>query len=69
MLKPNKTQQINAYIRSQQLIHAHLQLLQAIKKADPTRQDVSAFDKTAINLIKVNHLYQSTHGVNQYATV
>lgn len=69
MLKPNKTQQINAYIRNQQLIYAHLQLLQAIKKADPTDQDVSAFNHQALNLIKVNHLYQSTHGVNQYATV
>lgn len=66
--KPTTTQQINAYVRHQQLLNAHLQLLQAIKKADHPNQEVSAFRKTALNLIKVS-TYQSTHGVNQHATV
>lgn len=61
---PNNTQQINTYIRSQQLIHAHLQLLQALKKAEPTRQDVSAFTTKAINLIRVNSFNQSAQGAN-----
>lgn len=66
--RPSTTQQINTYIRSQQLLHRHLQLCQRIKKADRSRQEVSAFRKTALNLIKVS-TYQSTHGVNQHATV
>lgn len=67
--KPTTTQQINAYVRHQQLLQAHLQLLQAIKKADSTRQDASAFTKQAIRLIKSSQPNQPTHGVNQYATV
>lgn len=66
---PSSTQQINTYVRNQQLIHAHLQLLQALKKADRSRQEVSAFTTKAINLIKVNSFNQITHGVNQYVTV
>ena len=66
--KPTTTQQINAYVRHQQLVQAHLQLLQAIKKADISLQEVSAFRTTALNLIKVS-TNQSTHGVNQHVTV
>ena len=66
---PNTTQQINNYLRSQQLIHAHLQLLQALKKADRSRQEVSAFTTKAINLIKVNSFNQSAQGANQYVKV
>ena len=68
-MKPSTTQQINAYVSSQQLLHRRLQFLQAIKKADRTRQDVSAFNKPVINLTKVDYINQLTHGVNQYATV
>ena len=67
--KPTTTQQINAYVRYQQLLQAHLQLLQAIKKADHPIQEVSAFHNQAIRLIKSNQPNQITHGVNQYATV
>lgn len=62
--RPNTTQQINNYIRSQQLLNRHLQLFQTIKKADRSRQEVSAFRTQAINLTKVDYLNQITHGVN-----
>lgn len=65
----NSTQQINTYIQNQQLVHAHLQLLQALKKADRSRQEVSALTTKTINSIKVNCFNQSAHGVNQYVTV
>ena len=67
--KPTTTQQINAYVRHQQLLQAHLQLLQAIKKAEHPNQEVSAFTKQVIRLIKSSQPNQITHGVNQYATV
>lgn len=67
-MKPKTTQQINAYIRNQQVIIALKDLSQTIKKADISDQEASAFRKTALNLIKVS-TYQPTHGVNQYATV
>ncbi len=68
--KPNTTQQINTYIRSQQLLYRHLQLCQRIKKANCIRQDnQSAFNNLAINLTKVDYTNQITQGVNQYATV
>lgn len=70
MLNQNPTQQINSYLRSQQLLNRHLQLLQAIKKADRTRQsNRSAFRTQAINLNNVDYTNQLTLGVNQYATV
>ena len=62
--RPNTTQQINTYIRSQQLLYRHLQLCQRIKKADRSRQEVSAFNTKAINLIKVNSFNQSAQGAN-----
>ena len=62
--RPNTTQQINTYIRSQQLLYRHLQLCQRIKKADHSRQEVSAFTTKAINLIKVNSFNQSAQGAN-----
>lgn len=69
-MKPNTTQQINNYLRSQQLLYRHLQLCQRIKKADRTRQsNRSAFNTKEINLTKVNSFNQITHGVNQYVTV
>ena len=61
---PNTTQQINTYIRSQQLLNRHLQLFQTIKKADRSRQEVSAFRKTTINFIRVNSFNQSAQGAN-----
>lgn len=64
--RPNTTQQINTYLRSQQLLHRHLQLFQTIKKADRSRQEVSAFTTKAIKLNKVDYLNQLTHGANQY---
>ncbi|OLF37200.1 hypothetical protein BTW00_03630 [Psychrobacter sp. C 20.9] len=67
--RPNTTQQINTYLRSQQLLYRHLQLCQRIKKADRSRQEVSAFNNNEINLTKVNSFNQITHGVNQYVTV
>lgn len=66
---PNSTQQINAYLRSQQLLNRHLQLLQTIKKADNPDQEASAFNKQALNFIKVSSFNQSAQGANQYATV
>ena len=60
--RPNTTQQINTYIRSQQLLHRHLQLFQTIKKADRTRQsNRSAFQATILNksLIPTNSWSQS----------
>lgn len=70
MLKQNRTQQINSYLRSQQLLNRQLQLLQRIKKANCIRQDnQSAFNNLAINLTKVDYTNQITQGVNQYATV
>ena len=62
MLKRNRTQQINDYIRNQQLVIAVMDLSQTIKKADRSRQEVSAFNTKAINLIKVNSLNQSAQG-------
>ena len=67
--RPNTTQQINTYIRSQQLLYRHLQLCQRIKKADRSRQEVSAFNTNGNNLTKVNSFNQITLGVNQYVTV
>lgn len=68
--RPNTTQQINTYIRSQQLLHRHLQLCQRIKKADRIRQDnQSAFRSQTINLNKVDYSNQSAQGANQYVTV
>jgi len=67
--RPNTTQQINTYLRSQQLLYRHLQLCQRIKKADRSRQEVSAFNNNEINLTKVNSFNQITHGVNQYVKV
>lgn len=61
---PTTTQVINTYLRGQQLLNQHLQLLQAIKKADRSRQEVSAFRTQALNLIKVSTHNQSTLGVN-----
>ncbi|ALF60304.1 hypothetical protein [Psychrobacter urativorans] len=63
---PCTTQVINTYLRGQQLLNRHLQLLQAIKKAENPRQEVSAFRKTTVNFIKVNSFNQSTLGINQY---
>lgn len=63
--RPNTTQQINTYIRSQQLLYRHLQLCQRIKKADRTRQSTrSTFTTKTINLIKVNSFNQSAQGAN-----
>ena len=63
--RPNTTQKINDYIRSQQLLYRHLQLCQRIKKANCIRQDnQSAFNTNEINLTKVNSFNQITHGVN-----
>lgn len=69
MLNQNITQQINTYLRSQQLLNRHLQILQAIKKAEPTRQDVSAFRTQTINITNVDYSDQYAQGANQYATV
>lgn len=64
-MKPNTTQQINNYIRSQQLLYRHLQLCQRIKKANRTRQsNRSAFNNQIINLTKVDYTNQITLGVN-----
>lgn len=60
------TQIINNYLQSQQLLNRHKQLLQTIKKADRSRQEVSAFRDQATKLNKVDYLNQLTHGVNQY---
>lgn len=63
--RPNTTQQINTYLRSQQLLYRHLQLCQRIKKADRTRQSTrSTFTTKTINLIKVNSFNQSAQGAN-----
>lgn len=63
--RPNTTQQINNYLRSQQLLYRHLQLCQRIKKADRTRQsNRSAFNTKEINLTKVNSFNQSAQGAN-----
>lgn len=63
--RPNTTQQINTYLRSQQLLYRHLQLCQRIKKADRTRQSYrSTFTTKTINLIKVNSFNQSAQGAN-----
>lgn len=68
--RPNTTQQINTYIRSQQLLHRHMQLCQRIKKANRTRQsNRSAFNTNGNNITKVNSFNQSAQGVNQYVTV
>ena len=63
-IKSSTTQVINNYLHSQQLLNRHLQLLQAIKKADRSRQEVSAFRKTTINFIRVNSFNQSAQGAN-----
>lgn len=65
----NTTKQINDYIRNQQLVIAVMDLSQTIKKADRSRQEVSAFRTQAISFIKANQLNQSAQGANQYATV
>lgn len=63
--RPNTTQQINTYIRSQQLLNRYLQLFQTIKKADRTRQSQrSTFTTKAIKLNNIDYLNQLTHGVN-----
>lgn len=67
-MKPNITQQINDYVRSQQQLIQQRQNA-GIKKADRSRQEVSAFNNHAINLTKVDYTNQLTQGVNQYATV
>lgn len=59
-MKPNITQQINNYVRAQQ----QLMKVADIKKADRTRQDVSAFNTAVINLTKVYQLNQSAQGAN-----
>jgi hypothetical protein len=41
-----------------------MDLSQTIKKADRSRQEVSAFNTKAINLIKVNSFNQSAQGAN-----
>lgn len=63
-MKPNTTQQINAYIQNQQLIIAIMDLSQTIKKADHPRKEVSAFNTQALNLIKVSSFNQSAQGAN-----
>ena len=68
-MKRNRTQQINDYIRNQQLVIAVMDLSQTIKKADNPDQEASAFNKQALNLIKVSSFNQSAQGANQYATV
>ena len=81
--RPSTTQQINTYIRSQQLLNRHLQLCQRIKKANCIRQDnqfasnnqvtnpnVHICDLQKLDVTsKTNHLNQITLGVNQYVTV
>ena len=62
--RPNTTQQINTYLSSQQLLYRHLQLFKRIKKADRSRQEVSAFRTQAISFIKANQLNQSAQGAN-----
>lgn len=63
--RPNTTQQINTYLRSQQLLYRHMQLCQRIKKADRTRQSTrSTLTTKTINLIKVNSFNQSAQGAN-----
>ncbi len=59
-MKSNITQQINNYVRAQQ----QLMKVADIKKADRTRQDVSAFNTAVINLTKVYQLNQSAQGAN-----
>lgn len=62
--KPNRTQQINNYLRSQQLLNRRLQYLQTIKKADNPDQEASAFKYPLIDKTNVNQLNQLTLGVN-----
>ena len=62
--KGNTTQQINNYVRAQQLIHRRLQYLQALKKADRIRQDASAFTLPLVDKTNVNQLNQLTLGIN-----
>jgi hypothetical protein len=62
--KGNTTQQINNYVRAQQLIHRRLQYIKALKKADRNRQDASAFTLPLIDKTNVNQLNQLTLGVN-----
>lgn len=59
-MKSNITQQINNYVRAQQ----QLMKVADIKKADRTRQDVSAFNTAVTNLTKVYQLNQSAQGAN-----
>ncbi len=64
MLKQTTTQQINNYLCSQQLLNRHLLIARNIKKADPTRQDVSAFRLPLIDKTNVNQLNQLIQGTN-----
>lgn len=59
-MKPNITQQINNYVRSQQ----QLMKVADIKKAERSRQEVSAFNTAVTNLTKVYQLNQSAQGAN-----
>lgn len=61
--KPTITQQINTYVRSQQQLMKQRQN-EDIKKADRSRQEVSAFNTAVTNLTKVYQLNQLTQGVN-----
>lgn len=63
-MKPNTTQQINNYVRSQQQLMKQRQNT-GIKKANCIRQDnQSAFTTKEINLIKVNSFNKSAQGAN-----
>lgn len=61
-MKPNITQQINNYVRSQQ----QLMKVADIKKADNPDQEASAFTNQVNKLMKAYQLNQLTHGVNQH---
>lgn len=61
-MRPNITQQINNYVRSQQ----QLMKVADIKKADNPDQEASAFNNQVNKLMKAYQLNQLTHGVNQY---
>lgn len=56
-MKPNITQQINDYVRSQQQLMKQRQNA-GIKKADSTLQDASAFTLPSISKTNVNRLNQ-----------
>lgn len=61
-MKPNITQQINDYVRSQQQLMKQRQNAgikkAGIKKADSTLQDASAFTLPSISKTNVNRLNQ-----------